>query len=101
MCSTIGSTVVIPAPALASSSGPSEDWTKKSPAGALTSRMSPAVTLSWRKEETIPSGAPFTPLTRRTVICSRVPSAVDETVYCLGCLFPPGRSTKTETYCPG
>ena len=33
MCSTIGSTVVMPAPALASSSGPSDDSTTKSPAG--------------------------------------------------------------------
>ena len=33
-----GSTVVIPVPALASRSGQSEDWTTKSPAGALTSR---------------------------------------------------------------
>ena len=32
--------------------------------------------------ETRPLGAPFLPSTRRTVIWSRVPTAVEETVYC-------------------
>src|SRR5664279_3874846 len=48
MCSTIGNTVVIPAPALASSSGPSDGSTTKSPAGALTSSRSPSMMLSCR-----------------------------------------------------
>jgi len=52
MSSTIGNTVVIPAPALASRSGASEDWTTKSPAGALTSRRSPTATWSCRNDET-------------------------------------------------
>jgi hypothetical protein len=42
--STIGSTVVIPAPALASRSGMSDGCTTKSPAGALTLTVSPG----WR-----------------------------------------------------
>ena len=91
MCSTIGSTVVMPAPALASSSGPSDDSTTKSPAGALTSRTSPTSTWSCRNDETRPSGAPFTPRTRRTVICSRVPTAVEDTVYWRGWRSPSGQ----------
>jgi hypothetical protein len=34
------------------------------------------------------------------VICSRFPTAVEDTVYCRGWRRPSGRSTKTETYCP-
>jgi hypothetical protein len=77
------------------------DSTRKSPAGALTSSVSPILRWSCRNVETRPSGAPFTPFTRRTVICNRVPDALEETVYCRGCRSPLGRSTNTETYCPG
>ena len=49
----------------------------------------------------MPSGAPSTPCTRSTVICSRVATAVEETVYWRGWRRPSGRSTNTETYCPG
>src|SRR4051794_29558669 len=66
MCSTSGSTVVIPAPALASSSGPSDGSTMKSPAGALTASVSPSAACSCRNDDTRPSGAPSRPLTRRT-----------------------------------
>jgi hypothetical protein len=68
-------------------SGTSEGSTTKSPAGALTSRWSPTRTSSCRKDETIPSGEPRTPRTRRTVIWRRVPDAVEETVYCRGDLL--------------
>ncbi len=103
MCSTIGSTVVIPAPALASSSGPSEGWTTKSPAGrADVEPVADRARSSCRKRRDLAVGGapdPADPAHRDLQAGARGRSRRPCTAGAAG--WPSGRSTKTETYCPG
>ena len=97
-----GSTVVMPAPALASSSGPvrrlDDEIAGRRADLEQVSDLDVVVQVGLR---------PDRPVRRRrrgpaaTVICIRVPTAVEDTVYCRGWRFPSGRSTNTDTYWPG